>query len=208
MSGDEEVLVLPGDRWPFLVRTVPAGQDGDLAGVAKVHLATRRDAYAHLLPAAALASMTEAGLRAWWTQRVSAASAPHQLQVAVHRDSPAQVLGFAHVGPSEHQLGELYALHVHPAVQGRHVGALLLAAAADSLRDVGYRRARLWVLEGNLKAQGFYRRHGWCPVEGLRRVEEIEGVPVPEVAYERDLAAFARSARDPDGDGARPSVSS
>lgn len=199
---------MTADAPPFQVRTVSSGHEGDLAGVAKVHLATRRDAYAHLLPAAVLALMTEARLLSWWTQRFAAAPAPHRLLVAADRRSPDEVLGFAHAGAGDDRLGELHALHVHPAAQGRRLGVLLLTFAAESLHDLGYRRARLWVLEGNQNAQGFYRRHGWRPVEGLSREENIEGAPVLEVAYERDLAASTThcGAQDPDGPLPPPSV--
>lgn len=190
------------DADPMLIRSVSQDRSSELAGVAKVHLATRRGAYAHLLPAAALAGMTEASLHRWWEQRMATAPAPHRLLVAVDRHSPDEVLGFAHIGPGEQELGELYALHVHPAAQGRQLGALLLGAAGEALHGLAYQRARLWVLEGNENAQGFYRRHGWCQVQDLRREEDIEGALVCEVAYERDLAGpqshtASRNAEDP-----------
>ncbi len=69
------------------------------------------------------------------------------------------------------------------------LGAKLLDAAVVALHGLGYRRAELWVLEGNRRAQSFYRRHGCYLVEGARREAKIHGVPVTEVAYRRDLSA-------------------
>ncbi|GAA5189895.1 hypothetical protein GCM10023322_43690 [Rugosimonospora acidiphila] len=66
-------------------------------------------------------------------------------------------------------------------------GCCLLHAATAELESWGHRRARLWVLDGNEPAQHFYRSRGWRRVDGLRRDDDIEGVPVVEIAYERDL---------------------
>jgi len=161
--------------------------------VAAVHLATRRSAYASLLPAEVLAAMSNASLQHWWEQRLSSAPCPHRLLIASSEAHEREVLGFAHIGPGEDgpgesELGELYAIHVHPHRQGAGLGAQLLGAACKALQaDLGYERARLWVLDDNENAQGFYRRHGWQLVEELRRTEDIDGVPVVEVAYERGL---------------------
>lgn len=60
------------------------------------------------------------------------------------------------------QDGELCALYVLPADARTGVGSALLSAAAEA--------QRLWVLEQNLVAQQFYRRHGWHPSGAVRRV--------------------------------------
>lgn len=158
-----------------------------LVGVAAVHLATRRSAYAGLLPAEVLDEMTAASLQRWWTRRLTEAPRPHRLVVAVAEGPRRGVLGFTHVGPGRPGLGELYAIHVHPRAQGTGLGRRLLSAAGDALRDFGYLRAELWVLEGNRSAQGFYRRHGWQLLEGSRGTEGLEGATVVEVGYERGL---------------------
>jgi ribosomal protein S18 acetylase RimI-like enzyme len=87
----------------------------------------------------------------------------------------------------EDGLGELYAIHVHPDAQGHGNGRRLLEAAVRKLESQRYRKARLWVLAANSTAQRFYQRNRWSRVDGLVRTENIEGVAVDEVAYERSL---------------------
>jgi ribosomal protein S18 acetylase RimI-like enzyme len=159
----------------------------DLAGIAAVHLATRRTAYRQLLPTEVLEGMSATTLHDWWRLHFAHATGPHQMLVATPEHDPREVIGFAYVCAGERGLGELFAIHVHPRAQGSGVGAQLLLAACHSLRDMAYPRARLWVLEGNQNAQGFYRRHGWRLVEGAHRMENIDGTLVPEVAYDREL---------------------
>lgn len=170
-------------------RLLRLAEPKDMPDIARVHLATRRSAYAQLLPAPVLAKMTEAGVADWWERRLASAPDSNRLLVAVEGAPNGEVLGFAHLGPGEAGLGELYAIHVHPDAQGRGLGVRLLDASVVALQDLEYQRAELWVLEGNRPAQGFYRRHGWHLVEGVRREEDIDGVPVTEVAYWRALSA-------------------
>lgn len=163
------------------------GGPGDVTGIARVHLATRRSAYREMLPAPVLAEMNEVSLVDWWQRRLATAPRPNRLLVAVECQPSTELLGFAHVGPGDAGQGELYAIHVHPLAQGMGVGMRLLDAALNALHDLGYHRAELWVLDGNLPAQGFYRRHGWQPVDGMQREVQIGGASVSEVVYRRDL---------------------
>lgn len=169
------------------------GDVQDLAGVAAVHLATRRSAYADLLPDDVLAAMSQLSVQSWWEARLRTVLRPHQLLVASPEGQDASILGFAHVGSSDGgaqagSLGEVHALHVHPSAQGNQLGARLLTEACDVLQDLGFGRARLWVLEGNERAQRFYRRQEWRLVEDLRKTALVDDTPVTELAYEKDLA--------------------
>jgi ribosomal protein S18 acetylase RimI-like enzyme len=191
------VLPVPPPQAPTISsegRTrVRRGTVQDLAGVAAVHLATRRSAYADLLPNEVLAAMSRVSVQSWWEQRLRTVPRPHQLLVASSEGQDAKIFGFAHVGlgddPGEHgALGQVHALHVHPSVQGDGLGARLLSEACSVLQDLGFGHVRLWVLEGNERAQRFYRQHEWRLAEGLRKTEFVDGAPVSELAYDKDLA--------------------
>jgi ribosomal protein S18 acetylase RimI-like enzyme len=173
------------------VRLMDAGPE-DLAGLAAVHLATRRSAYADLLPHDVLESMSATGLEGWWRRRLVTAPQPHRTLVAVRHAVPRTVVGFAHMSASADGLGELFAIHVHPRAQGVGIGRRLMAAACGSLRDFGFDRARLWVLEGNITAHAFYERNGWQARPELRRHEDLDGASVAEIAYERRLPSPPR----------------
>ncbi|MEV1071302.1 GNAT family N-acetyltransferase [Micromonospora parva] len=173
---------------------VVQSRDGDIPAVAAVHLATRRHAYAGLLPASVLERMSVDSLRRWWASRLRSAPHPHAMLVGITDPQRRDVAGFVHAGPGQEVgVGEIYAIHVHPNNQGRGYGRRLLTAAMRELAEYGHKRGRLWVLEGNLPAQGFYRRLGWVPVEGARRIDEIEGAAVSELAFDCDLRPAAGS---------------
>ncbi|MBO1750827.1 GNAT family N-acetyltransferase [Actinotalea sp. BY-33] len=114
-----------------------------------------------------------------------------------------RVVGFAGYGPCRDEdgpgLGELYAINLHPEAWGRGVGTALLARVTLDLARAGLVSARLWVLPGNHRARRFYEARGWSCTEATREAE-VNGVTVPEVAYERSLAdALPVGETAPDG---------
>lgn len=57
--------------------------------------------------------------------------------------------------------GEIVSLYVLPEVMGQGVGGALLTEALSALKEDGYHRVYLWAIEGNGRADGFYRKHGF-----------------------------------------------
>lgn len=100
------------------------------------------------------------------------------------------VVGFCAVGPSrdEDRAGEseIYTLYVDPALWGQGVGSALVAQAPPA--EV----VSLWVGEGNVRARGFYARHGFAP-DGARE----EGHHVPVIRVVRDSRETSPAARGP-----------
>jgi len=102
-----------------------------------------------------------------------------------------EVRGFATTGPTRDAsisgYGELFALYVDPDHWGRGIGVTLISAARARLFEQGFRRALLWVLAGNLRAEVFYRKDRWAP-DGALRTDEVWGLKVSEIRYQRQLA--------------------
>ena len=98
--------------------------------------------------------------------------------------------GFATTAPSRDpdlgDYGELCALYVDPQKWGRGMGAALVSAARAQLVEFGFRRAFLWVLAGNVRADRFYQSDGWAP-DGVKRTDSVWAVTVNEVRYQRGL---------------------
>jgi ribosomal protein S18 acetylase RimI-like enzyme len=167
-----------------MAATLRTGNDVDLLLVGALHFRSRGAAYAHILPAEALASPGAAALAEWWGERWKWEQDTHRLTVA---EDFERIVGFSYVGPSETEgAAELYAIHVDPAVVGTGVGRLLMENALKQLAEVGGERAVLWVLEDNERARRFYDRGGWSP-DGETRVEPISGEPVKQLRYSRPL---------------------
>jgi GNAT superfamily N-acetyltransferase len=70
------------------------------------------------------------------------------------------IQGFSAADPRN---GEIFALFIHPAYEGRGIGRALLPLSCQVLRDRGYKVARLTTAPGT-RAERFYRRNGWTEI--------------------------------------------
>ena len=84
--------------------------------------------------------------------------------------------------------GELCALYVDPEQWGKGLGVALVASARTQMFERGYRKAILWVLTGNVRAERFYQYDGWA-ADGVRRKATVWGITVDEIRYQRELEA-------------------
>lgn len=132
---------------------IPAGP-GDADHLGRVHVAAWRETYAGLLPQAYLDAMRPA---------LHARRFAHQLRradevvlAAEGRDGLAGYCAGA-VMAGEAEVSTLYLLR---RAQGLGLGRDLLASMARALAGRGARSLRLWVLEGNTRAERFYVRLG------------------------------------------------
>ncbi|QAY62104.1 N-acetyltransferase [Xylanimonas allomyrinae] len=167
----------------------PATPD-DASRIAQVHVTSWQGAYAGLLPADYLADL-DPQVRAsrWQSVLTTKQGSATQSHVLVAEQS-GRTLGFASFGLSadedaETGTHELYAMYLEPRAWGRGVARELMRTVLAQVPAGA--EMTLWVLEGNDRAQHFYRRHGFHP-DGVERIDEIGGVPLTEVRYRRAVA--------------------
>jgi ribosomal protein S18 acetylase RimI-like enzyme len=148
---------------------VPISLD-DADEVARVHVRVWQEAYAGLMPADYLDSLDPAAFGEGWRERLL-----HPPVGQAHwlvRDEHG-IVGITSSGPARDAdapaVHELYAINVLARGHGTGVANALLEHA------VGDRAAFLWVVEGNARAQAFYRRHGFVD-DGGRKPEPETGV--------------------------------
>jgi len=179
--------------------TVRTAVTADAANLARVRLETWRTSYRGLIPEAAIAAMDIEKETARWVARLQASPGDSFLFAAeIWQDeggslaqAPA-VVGFCGGGPDRdadpQYSGELYAIYVLQAYQGKGVGRTLVQAAVDWLRQRGYGSMVIWVLRDNQPARRFYEALGGKAVR--ERSIEIGGAQLPEVGYGYDLSLW------------------
>lgn len=160
----------------------------DARAIAEVHVASWRWAYRGHLPDETLDGLDVAEREAGWLEVLSSDDARDQVVVA---ESAGRVVGFARVGANRDDdavegAGELFAIHVAEDVAGVGLGRGLLERSAAALRDAGFDRATLWVLETNDRARRFYEREGWV-WDGTLSSLQVECSNLPIVRYAREL---------------------
>lgn len=147
----------------FVIRP---GEPSDLDSVGELHALSRTYAYSWQSP--------PEPLKAMWHERFGQERETHRLLVAI---SGTSLIGFAYVGD-----GVLHAIHVHPDWHGKGAGPELMRHSRQSLRELGFHEATLWVIDGNDRACRFYEKDGWRR-SGATRVSEVDGVPTRQLEY-------------------------
>lgn len=152
--------------------------EADLDRIGWVHSHSRRAAYAGLVPEAALAKVTPERQAEIWRLRMATLSDQHAMFVA---EVDGLVVGFA-LGLVEDDKAEVQAIHVLAQQHGAGIGQALLDHVVEEFRSWGRTVAQLWVVEGNDRAQAFYRRNGWR-ADGTRSMHDVGGAAVPILRY-------------------------
>jgi GNAT superfamily N-acetyltransferase len=167
---------------------IRAAKPDDARPVAEVHVASWRHAYRGLLPDDSLERLSVDDREAMWLR---AFAGPDPMSGAFVADVDGRIVGFASFGPSRDEdapdgTGEVPAIYVDPVVLGSGVGRELFEAATLALRDAGFARATLWVLEANALARRFYEKAGWA-WDGAVSTHMFDCANEPVVRYAVDL---------------------
>jgi RimJ/RimL family protein N-acetyltransferase len=155
----------------------------DARAIAEVHVASWRWAYRGELPAEFLDGLTVDDREREWHEWLT----PEQGAGTLVALEGGAVVGFCSFGPSrdddaDEQTAEVRTIYLREEVAGRGVGRDLFASANDRLRDLGYRRATLWVMSSNERSRRFYERAGWS-WDGRTSAHRFDCGNVPIVRY-------------------------
>lgn len=162
---------------------VRPAEQGDAAGIARVHVRTWQQAYAGLVPEDYLASLDIEQRTQVWAQDLAPGSRVRAWVATVDNEP----VGFISLGPSLDEDAErfglqVYAIYLDHDMWGSGAARELLRTA---LEEVPPRiPVTLWVFEGNERARHFYRRHGFQP-DGTERTEEVGGADLLQIRYRR-----------------------
>lgn len=152
----------------------------DAPMLAEVHVTTWQHVYRGIFPDEFLDTLDRGRREAWWRRSLEGGA-------RVHVAEAGGVIGFCFPGSADDEgWGEIYSIYVHPEHWDSGHGRALLEAGMATLREEGFERALLWVLEANERGRRFYERQGWALGRPMR-VEDIGGTQVTEVRYEVDL---------------------
>ena len=168
---------------------VRPADEGDAAAIARVEIAAWRAAYRGIVPDPVLDGLDLEHEASTWRERLRD-QAVVKVSVADVVEPPAspRLVGYVTEGPARGDdvagLGEVWAIYVDPAAQGRGVGRALLDAAVRGLAARGCDEAMLWVFEANAAARGFYERMGWA-LDGAAKPFAIGGAAPIELCYRR-----------------------
>ncbi|MGB8480739.1 MAG: GNAT family N-acetyltransferase [Acidobacteriaceae bacterium] len=174
---------------PYSDMLIRPAQPADAMDVARVHVRSWRAAYRNILSDDYLNQLRPEDRAAKYDFASRDPFKPHTL-VAVEEGMSPAIQGFATTMPvTDSDMpghGELCALYVDPQHWGKGLGVALVSAARAHMFEYGFRKAILWVLTGNVRAERFYQNDGWA-ADGVRRKATVWGIEVDEIRYARQL---------------------
>lgn len=157
--------------------TVRAATAEDVPGIAQVHVASWREAYARQLPPEVLAGLDVQRRAQVWTGIIE--SGDTTVRVA---EKDGWIIGWASAGAGRDDDApvplELEGIYLLASAHGSGAGQSLLDAV------VGTADAYLWVMADNPRAQAFYRRNGFA-ADGAAKVEQLGDAAVEVVRFVR-----------------------
>lgn len=170
--------------------TVRAAVVADATAIAVVHVASWRSAYRGIVPDRVLDVLDVERRAEGW--RAGLRDSPDGDLVAVAL-MDGRVSGFVRAGAigDDRMTGEVHAIYVDPQMWGRGMGSALLAFAELGLAKRGLSHGRLWAFSANRRARAWYESRGWRH-DGTEKMIDLDGTPVPEVRYIKELSAAPR----------------
>jgi ribosomal protein S18 acetylase RimI-like enzyme len=154
----------------------------DMEALADIHVRTWQSAYRGIVPDALLDQLAIEQRTGQWRSWLTEPSPGSAAIVAIVDSTIAAFVLVGRSGDDDaaKSTGELLAIYILPDFQNQGLGTSLMTAGLTSLRDHGFTRATLWVLEKNFHAQAFYERNGWI-AEAMMKSEQFGTASLTEV---------------------------
>ncbi|WAH37286.1 GNAT family N-acetyltransferase [Alicyclobacillus dauci] len=153
----------------------------DAGNMAKVHVDSWKTTYKGIVPDTYLERLSYERREAMWKHILS-----NQTNdvVFVAEDDEKGIVGFSSGGQERSQnpvyQGELYAIYLLQAFQGKGIGRQLTNAVVEYLINRGYSNMLLWVLQDN-PSRHYYEHIGGKQFS--EKVEEMDGKALIECSY-------------------------
>lgn len=160
----------------------------DAENIAKLHIKMWRIAYQHIMPKQVLDGLSLTKRLNLWTTVLSKAES--MTYVVEHNK---QVIAFISFGTKEQQkiikesIGEIYAIYVDYDHWGKKLGQQLVNVSCQKMKEAGYKKMFLWVLEDNITAIKFYEKMEFKKTDEKKVTNISPDATVLEIGYQKSI---------------------
>lgn len=156
----------------------------DAAAIARVQVDSWRGAYKDIMPPGILDTLDVDAKTDLWKRLLG--DADHFCFVATIDGNIAGFIAISASPDDDHDpllVADIGALYVDSEHWRQGIGSKLIFHGLDRLRERGFSKATLWVLEGNEMGRSFYEKHGFAS-DSSRKVHPRSGLVELRYAYE------------------------
>lgn len=157
----------------------------DCRDLGRVHAQSWKIAYKGIVPDSFLEEMTGEKSEKRFINAISQGIENNIVAVIEN-----QIVGFTCIGKCrdsdvDHKYGEIWGIYLLPSCWRQGIGTKLLLHDISILKNEGFDKVSLWVLEDNISARRFYEKFGF-EYDGTKK-ELNFGKVINEIRYRRDL---------------------
>jgi ribosomal protein S18 acetylase RimI-like enzyme len=179
------VVIYSHARWiiPMTIVIKNAAID-DAKEIATIHVQSWKTAYAGIMPAIILNSLSIENYQHAWHERLTQGC---KVLIATELD---QIHGFVSYCPSRDEdadpvkTAEISAIYLAPEQFRKGLGTRLCEAAEAAVSESGFEELTLWVLDANRPARMFYERLGFTAT-GDAVADNFNKVELKEILYKK-----------------------
>jgi len=133
----------------------------DAAIIAQIHTSSWQAAYTGIVPDEILNSLDP--VKRSQQLKIQINEFPESYGIVYKGEEPT---GFICFGRSRYQDGlendgEIFAIYLHPKFYHQGIGTQLIQWGENELRQKGFQRIFIWVLENNVNARNFYQKNNY-----------------------------------------------
>lgn len=157
----------------------------DCRDLGRIHSESWKAAYKGIIPDSFLDKITAESREKRFLEAMSNGLERNYVAFCENRIAGFICIGKCRDDDLDDTFGEIWGIYLHPAYWRQGIGTSLMAFGLDCLKNEGFKRVSLWVLEKNENARRFYEKFGFR-YDGTRKELDFDGI-VYEIRYVRDL---------------------
>lgn len=156
----------------------------ELPALAEMHCQIWPKAYADIFSAEKLQQLRQEDFLASWQERIA-----EDCWKLYWVCQAGERTGFVVYGEAGDKVMEIKSFYFLPAYWGKGVADAAMQELLRRSGATGYKEIVLWVLEGNKRAQQFYRRHGFSLTSETQTRERL-AITIKEVQMRHQIASW------------------
>lgn len=149
--------------------------------MAYIHVNSWKSAYKSIIPDEILNNLDIDKRKAYFDKVIKSKTEDNVIAFEDNVATGFMTFGSCRDDDKNNSFGEIRGIYLLPEFWHQGIGTKLIKWGINEIIDIGYKNISLWVLEENIQAREFYKKHGFI-YDGTSKEVKI-GKPLIELRY-------------------------